>query len=82
MIEFHIGGYQTPYNCIRKIHLPLNSNELNKGITTIKLKTDIAELFTHPMDVDFSKLSSVSDIHYSTAIADNYTDMFSVMEIK
>ena len=84
MIEYHIGGYQTPYNCIRKIHIPLNTNglELNKGIASIKLKTDISELFTHPMDVDFTKLSSVNDIHYSTVIADNYTDMFSVMEIK
>jgi hypothetical protein len=84
IFEFHIGGYRQPYNCIRKVSLnftqpvtisPAASKELH-------IKTDVAELFKTPVSIDLSKLSSVTDFHNSTTIADNYMDMFSVLSIK
>lgn len=79
LLEFHIGGYKAPYNCIRTITLNL-SNDLIVGDkpTSINIKADLSELFKTPTAIDFSKLSSVTDFHNATAIADNYRDMFSV----
>jgi hypothetical protein len=33
-----------------------------------------------PTTIDLSKLSSVTDFHNATTIADNYSDMFSIMK--
>ncbi|HXP53201.1 MAG TPA: MbnP family protein, partial [Bacteroidia bacterium] len=80
LLEFHIGGYRTPYNCIRTVTLKL-SQQLNitKNRTeALTIKTNLAELFKTPTTIDFSKLSSVTDFHNATTIADNYRDMFSI----
>ncbi|MGP8215709.1 MAG: MbnP family protein [Bacteroidia bacterium] len=82
LLEFHIGGYKSPYNCIRTIKL-----ELGKGLiiehgktSSLVIKADLSELFKTPVKIDFSKLSSVTDFHNSTTIADNYAGMFSIKE--
>jgi hypothetical protein len=79
LLEFHIGGYKAPYNCIRTITLNLGKDAVvGDKSTSINIKTDLSELFKAPTVIDFSKLSSVTDFHNATTIADNYSDMFSI----
>lgn len=80
LLEFHIGGYKEPNNCIRKINLNINLNTSKNS--SLKIKTDVAEIFKTPVAIDFSKISSVTDFHNATTIADNYLDMFSVINDK
>lgn len=80
--EFHIGGYKQPSNCIRKVNFDLSSKKINieTGRNSIlKLKADILELFKTPNTIDLEKLSSVTDFHNATTIADNYNDQFSLI---
>jgi hypothetical protein len=37
------------------------------------------EIFKTPIPIDLSKISSVTNHQYSTTIANNYTDMFSLI---
>ncbi|HTB06757.1 MAG TPA: MbnP family protein [Bacteroidia bacterium] len=79
LLEFHIGGYKAPYNCIRTITLTLSKNTIvGDKSASINIKTDLSELFKTPTIIDFSKLSSVTDFHNATTIANNYSDMFSI----
>ncbi|MBL7910405.1 MAG: hypothetical protein JNJ41_05090 [Bacteroidia bacterium] len=76
--EYHIGGYKQPTNCIRKVSFDLGKNE--KTITKeIKIKVNVLEILKTPNAIDFSKLSSVTDLKNATVIADNYKDMFELM---
>ncbi len=83
VFEYHIGGYKQPANCIRHISLnfaqPLTME--HTGNKELHLKADAAELLKTPTTIDISTLSSVTDFHNATTIADNYMDMFSVIEI-
>ena len=81
IFEYHIGGYMAPNNCIRHVNL----NFAKKGIVIandktdeLPLKADVSEILKKPVSVDFSKLSSVTDFHNATGIADNYADMFTI----
>jgi hypothetical protein len=80
IFEFHIGGYKHPDYCIRKVSLPLTKSISfeNLKIQTINLKVDLLELLKTPTNIDFEKLSSVTDFHNATTFADNYKDMFSI----
>ena len=82
-IEFHIGGYKQPANCIRTVKLTFNKekiiNESNIH-SIIRIKADALEIFKSPVSIDFSKLSSVTDYHNAVLVADNYSDMFSIIE--
>jgi hypothetical protein len=83
MLEFHIGGYKEPDNCIREINLNLGINGIKKrsdNNSIIKIKTDISKVFNSTNKIDFSIISSVSDHHNATLIADNYKNMFSVQQ--
>jgi len=86
IFEYHIGGYKQPNNCIRKINLDFAKQDGIKLTasknSTITIKADASEVLKTPTLVDFSKLSSVSDFHNATTIADNYADMFSIMKIE
>lgn len=81
-LEFHIGGYREPDNCIKTIYLtlkqPINTGQTNGGV--IDIKADINHLFASPNPVNFSTLSSVTGFHHARAIADNYSSMFSIMD--
>ncbi len=82
VFEFHIGGYKQPSNCIRKVSLDLKNVIVStKKNTSIEIKTDVSEILKSPVTIDFSKLSSVTDAHNSTTIADNYKDMFSILNV-
>ena len=83
MLEYHIGGYKAPANCIRRVHIDIAGNvKLNKAHDIkIALKVDIAKLFGANNRIDFTKLSSVTDFHNATIIADNYSQMFSMISL-
>lgn len=80
ILEYHIGGFKKPYNCIRTISLPLNKSIVitNNTKQSIDIKTDVLEILKTPNNIDFSTLSTVTDLNNSTIIADNYSDMFSI----
>jgi hypothetical protein len=80
--EYHIGGYQQPANCIRKVSLNFPRPLTIGTDKEIELKVDAAEILKTPNTIDFSKLSSVTDFHNATTIADNYVDMFSILSVK
>ena len=81
IFEYHIGGYKAPNNCIRKIELFFGK----KGLTIydnkdneLAIRADVLQLLKTPVTIDFSKLSSVTDLNNATTIADNYADMFTI----
>lgn len=82
LLEFHIGGYKAPYNCIRKVTLHLDKGIIlsNDKTSTIKIKADLSEMFKTPTAIDFSNISSVTDFHNATTMADNYKNMFSIIQ--
>jgi hypothetical protein len=84
IFEYHIGGYKEPNNCIRTITLDFKKTPLNiyhEEERDVEIKTDILEILQHPITIDFSKISSVTDFHHAVEIADNYKDMFSVLKV-
>ena len=83
MFEFHIGGYKQPTNCIRKIELDLTKNPIiiTNKTSFLELKTNAGELLKSPTTIDFSILSSVTDLKNADVIANNYKDMFSVLSV-
>jgi hypothetical protein len=83
MFEFHIGGYKQPTNCIRKIELDLTKNPIiiTNKTSFLELKTNAGELLKSPTTIDFSILSSVTDLKNADLIANNYKDMFSVLSV-
>jgi hypothetical protein len=78
LLEFHIGGYKQPYNCLREVHISLPKGFKIGSNGTINLKTDLAKFFSPP--TDFSKVSSITDFHGAMPMADNYARMFSVKQ--
>jgi hypothetical protein len=85
IFEFHVGGFREPTNAVRNIELPFKDDALKVSEgnnSVIKIKTDAGEIFKNPVTIDFSKLSSVTDFNNATMMADNYADMFSIIEIK
>ena len=84
IFEFHIGGYKQPSNAIRKVDLNLSIRPLNIAAKTsvIDIKVNAAEVLKTPTTIDFSVLSSVTTPQYATTIANNYADMFSIMQVK
>ena len=84
IIEYHIGGFKNPSNCIRKITLKFaNSLMVEKeNRSLIKIKADASEVLKTPTTIDFSKLSSVTDFNNATLVADNYMDMFSIINVE
>lgn len=84
IFEYHIGGYKQASNCIRTVDLqPAQPFRIEKGKTTFaELKADASEVLRSPSAIDFSNLPAVTDFHNATTIADNYKDMFSIIEIR
>lgn len=80
--ELHIGGYKAPANCIRQVQhtfkKPLVIKEGRKN--KLDINADVAEILKTPVDIDFCKYATVTDFHNATMVADNYADMFSIME--
>lgn len=80
VIEYHIGGYKSPANNNRLVCLPFKeslSGDQLKGASLL-IKVELAEFFIHPINIDFEKIPTVTDLVNATLIADNYKDMFSL----
>ncbi len=81
IFEYHIGGFKSPNNCIRKVNLtfekPLLIDPQLKN--EIHLKADILEILKTPTPLNFSILSSVTDHKNACMVAANYCDMFSIL---
>ena len=77
--EYHIGGYKQPTNSIRKISLNLSKTDLARS-QTLKIKVNALEILKTPTTIDFEKLSSVTDALNAGVIANNYADMFEVIQ--
>ncbi len=82
IFEYHIGGYKKPINSIRKITLNFNSDKTVSSTTplSVSIKADALEVLKTPTTIDFSKLPSVTDTRNAATIANNYMDMFSLLE--
>ena len=82
VFEYHIGGYKQPTNSIRKITLNFKGDKTVSSINPLSLliKADALEVLKTPTTVDFSKLPSVTDTRNAATIANNYVDMFSLLE--
>lgn len=82
IFEYHIGGYKQPTNSIRKITLAFKNTKTisSKNISSLNIKADVLEILKTPTTIDFSKLSSVTDTRNAYIIANNYMDMFSLLD--
>ena len=81
IFEYHIGGFRKPTNCIRTVRLALKELKIESGKQSLlTLKADASEVLKTPTTIDFSRLSSVVDLHNATILANNYNDMFSVLK--
>ena len=83
VLEYHIGGYKSPANAIRRVTLKLDDmNYLTErtGRKTLSIKTDVAQILKQPVSIDFSVLSVVADFNNAEMVSDNYIDMFSVIQ--
>ncbi len=78
IFEYHIGGYKSPANSIRTVLLKLEQPLLIENTKTeaMKIKVNVAEILKTPSNIDFTKMSSVTDTRNASIIADNYKDMF------
>jgi hypothetical protein len=77
IFEYHIGGFKAPTNCIRKITIPLNQNSIT---STINLKVDINKIFSFKKNVSIAQLPIVADQANSVLIADQYAQLFSLLD--
>jgi hypothetical protein len=84
ILEYHIGGYKQVENCIKKVKIPFNQSvKIGKNNSVkIQLKVDVAEILKNPTTIDFSEIPVVNNPLNATVIADNYADIFQLIEIK
>ncbi len=84
ILEYHIGGFKYVENCIKKVKIPFNQLvrvEKNNSVK-IQLKVDIGEILKNPNTIDFSQTPVVNNPLNATIIADNYADIFQLIEVK
>ena len=83
LFEYHIGGYSYPNNFVRNVYLqfkePINFNHQESANLTIK--ANVLEILKTPNTIDFSKLSVISGVQNAKIVADNYLDMFSIINV-
>ncbi len=84
ILEYHIGGYRWPNNCIRRIRLDFKEALTLKSTSELHLliETNIAQLFRGAHVIDFSKLPTITDITNATLMADNYQQLFRLVGIE
>jgi hypothetical protein len=84
MLEYHIGGFKKEDNCIRNVKIPFNQSvKIGKNNSVkIQLKVDITEILNSPTTIDFSKIPVVNNPINATVIADNYADIFQLIEVQ
>ncbi|HEY6159994.1 MAG TPA: MbnP family protein [Bacteroidia bacterium] len=81
IFEFHVGGYRKPYNNLKGVELKFADElEIVPGqMKIVRVKADIAQVFRFPNDIDLSVHSSITEPSQAGIIANNYTDMFSII---
>lgn len=80
-LEFHIGGYKKPNDCMKDIGFEKTIKISDKQDAAMIIGADLSHLFSVPNPIDFSKISSVTDFHNAKVIAENYNSMFKVITI-
>lgn len=84
ILEYHIGGFKAPNNCIRSTQLrfykPLIIAKNETSEMTIEV--DVLEILTSPTDIDFSKLPVIAGVENAQMMCDNYKDAFSIKPFK
>ena len=86
VMEYHVGGFKAGENAIRKVSLNfpmLQKLELKQGTQgSIRIVANINSLFNsvHPIRIKDKPVSMTPGI-LATQIADNYSKMFTVVEI-
>ena len=91
--EYHIGGYRAPATCMRTVTLDIrNRDGINDEISVtssprdslvmdgLMIGANVSAVLSSGFQVDFSKLSSVTDFHNAEKVADNYQHMFWIMQ--
>ncbi len=76
--EFHIGGYASPYNTVRKASLPLPVNVLSGQETIIYINVNASAWFQNGNEhVDLRKLNDITTTgKEAMEMADRYLKMF------
>ncbi len=85
IFEYHIGGFKEPVNAIRKISLEMDSLIFSDEVPDSKkifIKADISQILKQPVSIDFSTMPVVSDMTNAELVANNYSDMFSLIKEK
>lgn len=85
-LVYHIGGFQNPYNVIKKVTLlfPFGENvDMKSGKTTeVTITADVNDWFKNPHDINISTLSNIMTAGTGAMrIAENYSKMFTVTDI-
>ncbi|MDJ1480972.1 hypothetical protein QNI16_10805 [Cytophagaceae bacterium YF14B1] len=83
-IEYHIGGFQNPNN-IRTATFSLGNNKLyikSDSTSSIHFQTDVGQLFQTPNLIKFAETPALMTEPKTADIADNYSDMFSIVSIQ
>jgi hypothetical protein len=72
-----------PNNSIRTITLPFENPIAieKKRMTEINLKVDISEILKAPTTIDFRTTPAVNTLLNAKMIADNYSDIFTIIGI-
>lgn len=80
ILEYHIGGFKSPSNCIRTVSLPFTEPIiiLKKETKQISITTDVMEILKSPVTIDFSVLPAVTTVENSQTLCNNYMDIFSI----
>lgn len=79
---YHIGGYKGANKAQRAVKLSFGTNVLKpvaNATAQLQLKTDVAEFFKNPSQLDVATTNYVmNEGAAAAAIAENYKDMVSV----
>ncbi len=83
-IVYHIGGFEGKDNALRTVNLtfPTAANCTQNHIPILNLKADLGAWFTSPNFDNFNNSNVITGITAeSSAIADNYANMFTVKSV-
>ena len=83
-VEYHIGGFEGMNNALRTVTLPLNSFAVKKdGRNEIIILADLDKLWLQPNPLKIAETAvTMTPGILSKKIADNYSRMFSIKEVK
>jgi hypothetical protein len=80
-VEFHVGGYQAPYNNIKKVNLDFAANTMSVGanVPKVYLKADVQKMFTNSSNnINFATTAVVTSPSAARLLSSNYSTMFTL----